>query len=929
MSRFARLQELFDSVVALASGERASFMETACGGDPALRAELEALLAADAQAHDPLAASIARGTAEHFDDGAPWLGRRIGNYRILRELGRGGMGSVFLAERADAEYESRVAIKLIRGFPTAAALERLRRERQLLAGLVHPRIARLLDGGTTDEGQPFLIMEYVDGMPLSRWLEANRPSLAQRLRLFQELCEAVHHAHQNLIVHSDLKPANVMVRQDGTPALLDFGIARLDAPDASGERVTELRAFTPEYASPEQLGGATVTTASDVYALGLILYELLCGKVYKSGDNAESWRQARPGRVARARTDWLRADAPRIDGDLEHVVRRALDEDPTRRYASAAALADDIARYFDGRPLSAGPDRIGYRMAKFVRRHRAGVGLAALAVAAIIAAASWLVFERARAVRAEHSARLEADTADQVTAFLIGLFDDAGPERTLGRDVGARELLDRARTRLDSASIGQAQVRARLLATLGGIYIAIGQPRHSTDLLDRAVVLLRASGTDPLQLAKALNEDCRAWSGVQDFARAVPICREALALRRARLRPGAPDLGHTDNALGVAEQGNGDFAAAERDYRAALAIFSAAGPEHRGDVASTVHNLAFLAFHRSNYAQARVLYTQALAEKRAVYGNDDPRTLNTLDNLAQAEEELGDLDAAERNLSDALALQIKVLGADSVTVARARNNLASVQQDRGEYVAAAANYRAALALYERLEPADSMDWAVTANNLATLEEDRGDYAAALPLFRESLRIRTVHSKPASASIARVQNNLGRCKLELGDLAAARPLIDAALATRRALKLNPAQLLDSELLDAQWLVRSGRTHEAAVALHALTPPDGRGNYGRRARYAIVEAELAASQRDWKTALAAQRRSLDALRGELGEQHPAYARLAAKAAMYAHAAHDDAAAKSLLQPALPVLRAALVAQATQRRDAEKLAVILKLR
>jgi serine/threonine-protein kinase len=929
MSRFARLQELFDAVVALAPDERKRFVDTTCAGDAALRTELEALLAADAQAHDPLAASIAQGTAEHFDSGLPWLGRRIGNYRILRELGRGGMGSVFLAERADAEYESRVAIKLIRGFPTSAALERLRRERQLLAGLVHPHIARLLDGGTTDEGQPFLVMEYVDGLPLAQWLDAQKPPLEQRLRLFHQLCEAVHHAHQNLIVHSDLKPANVMVRGDGTPALLDFGIARLSAPDASGERATELRAFTPEYASPEQLGGAAVTTASDVYALGLILYELLCGKVYKSAGNAESWRQARPGRVARRAANWLRADATRIDGDLEHVVRRALDEDPARRYASAAALAEDISRYFDGRPLAAGPDRIGYRVGKFVRRHRVGVAVAALAVVAIVAAASWLALERARALRAEAQARTEAHTANEVTDFLVGLFRDADPQQTRGRDVSAHELLDQASTRLDAMPIAQAQVQARLLSTLGEIYISIGQPRRSTDLLGRAIALLRASGADPLQLAKVLNEDCRAWSGLSDFAKALSACREGMALREAHLAPGDADIGHSHDALGVAEQGVGDFAAAERDYRAALGIFSAAGPEHRGDVASTVHNLGFLAFHRSDYAQARDLYTRALAEKRAVYGNDDPRTLNTLDNLAQAEEELGDLAAAEHHLSDALALQVKVLGADSVAVARAHNDLASVQQDRGEYAAAETNYRAALDLYVRLEPANSMAWAVTANNLATLEEDRGDYAAALPLFRESLRIRQAHYKAPSASVARVQNNLARCELELDELASARPFIDVALATRRALKLDPAQLFDSEMLDAQWLVRSGRTREAAAALHALKPPDGRGNYGRRARYAIVEAELAASHRDWKAALAAQRRSLDALRGELGEQHPAYARLAAKAAEYAHAAHDDAAAKSLLQPALPVLRAALIEQAVQRRDAEKLAATLKLR
>ncbi|MCE7951378.1 MAG: serine/threonine protein kinase [Xanthomonadales bacterium PRO7] len=930
MSRFQRLQELFDAAVLLAPEARARFLDDACAADAELRAELEGLLAADARAHDPLAASVAHGTAEHFDDTAPWLGRRIGNYRILRELGRGGMGSVFLAERADAEYESRVAIKLIRGFPTSAALERLRRERQLLAGLVHPHIARLLDGGTTDEGQPYLVMEYVNGVLLAQWLDANRPPLAQRLRLFQQLCAAVHHAHQNLIVHSDLKPANVMVRRDGTPALLDFGIARLNAPDANGERATELRAFTPDYASPEQLGGAAVTTASDVYALGLILYELLCGKVYKSGRNAESWRQARPGRVARtAEQDWLRADAPRIDGDLEHVVRRALDEDPARRYPSAAALADDIERYFDGRALAAGPDRIGYRVAKFVRRHRLGVGIAALALAAIIGVAAWLAVERTRALRAQAQARSEAHTANAVTDFLVGLFQDADPQQTRGHDVSARELLDQASARLDAAPIAQTRVQARLLTALGEIYISIGQPRRSTDLLGRAIVLLRAPGSDPLRLARALNEDCRAWSSASDHAKALPACREAIALRATRLPNNDADVGHSHNALGVAEQGVGDFDAAERDYRAALSIFSAAGTAYRGEVASTLHNLGFLAFHRGDYARARDLYTQALAGKRAVYGNDDPRTLTTLDNLAQAEEELGDLAAAERNLSEALTLQIKVLGADSIAVARAHNDLASVQQDRGEYAAAETNYRAALDLDTRLEPPGSMSWAVTANNLATLEEDRGDYAAALPLFRESLRIREVHNKSPSASVARVQNNLARCELELGNLAAARPFIDATLATRRALKLDPAQLLDSQLLDAQWLVRSGRLHEAAAALHALTPPDGRGNYGRRARYAIVQAELAASHHDWTAALAAQRRALDALHGELGEQHPAYARLAAQAAAYAHAGGDDAAARSLLQPALPIIKASLVEHSPQRREAEKLAAVLKMR
>jgi serine/threonine-protein kinase len=912
----------------LPPAQRGAFLDDACAADTALRAEIDDLLACDATVSDPLGDSVA-AAAEQLHAGAPWQGRRVGNYRIVGELGRGGMGSVYLAERADAEYEAKVAIKLIRGFPTRGALERLRRERQLLASLEHPHIARLLDGGTTADGQPYLVMEYVDGMPLADWLTAQQPRLEQRLRLFQQLCVAVHYAHQNLIVHRDLKPANVLVRADGSPALLDFGIARLSA-QSDAERATELRAFTPEYASPEQLTGMAVTTASDVYALGLILYEMLCGQVYAHGGKADSWRQARPGRVARAAPHpWLRADASRIDGDLEHVVRRTLAEEPARRYPSAAALAEDIERYFNGHALAAGPDRVAYRMAKFVRRHRVGVAISALALVAIVAAASWLELERTRALRAERQARLEAASADRVTDFLTGLFESADPEQTRGREVSARELLDQARTRLHTGLSAEPQVRARLLLTLGQIYTSIGRPRDSIDLLDQAVALLRQHGVATLDLARALNEKCRAAAGASDYNSALAACREAMALRRAQLAPGAVDLGHSHNALGVAEQGVGDFDAAAHDYHAALAIFSAAGPTHAGDVASTRHNLGYLAFHRGQYARARDEYAAALALKRAFFGDKDPRTLNSLDGLAQAEQELGDLSGAERDFSAALAVRIQVLGSDSVLVARSHNNLAGVQQDRGAFAAAGEHYRAALDLYSHLESPDSLDAAVTSNNLATLYEDRGDYVAALPLLQHSLRIRAAHYKPPHPSLARVQNNLARCELELGDLAAARPLIDSALAMRYALKLDAAQLLDSQLLDVQWQARSGRLEQAAAALRDLKPPDGRGNYGRRARFANVEAELAAAQHHWPAALAAQRRALDALRGELGEKHPAYARFAAQAAAYAHAAHDDAAARSLLQPALPILKAALVARAPQWREAQRLAAELNLR
>ncbi len=930
MSRLVRLRELFEAAIALPPEQRASFAAAACGEDLALRDELEALLACDDEASDPLAASVAATAASHFDAATPWLGRRVGHYRILSEIGRGGMGSVYLAERADREYQSQVAIKLIRGFPTADALERLRRERQVLAGLVHPNIARLLDGGTTVEGQPFLVMEYIEGLPLGAWWAEKTPTLTTRLRLFQQLCRAVHYAHQNLIVHRDLKPANVIVRGDDTPMLLDFGIAKLTATDASGERATELRAFTVDYASPEQIAGEPVTTASDVFGLGLILYELLCGKSYKSDGKTGSWRESRPARIAlQAEASWIREDAARINGDLDHVVLRALAPEPERRYNSAAALAGEIDNYFAGLPLEAGPDRLGYRIRKFISRHRAAVAAGLLALVCVIGASAWLAVERARALHAEHQAEVEAHSAEQVTEFLLSLFKDADPENTRGRDISARDLLDHGRTLLGTTLSDQPQVRARLLQALGEIYTSIGQPQRSIELLTPAVALLRAPGADQLRLANALHELCRAYTDSSDYTQALSACREAITLRQLLLPIDDPEIGHTESSLGLLEQYQADFVGAGRDFHRALAIFAAAGPRYRDEVASVHHNLGFLAFRTGDNLTARSEYQIALDSKRAIFGDQHPRTLNSLNGLAQSEQALGELATAKRDFERALALRIQVQGSESIQVAHTQNDLAGVLQDMGEYAEAESHYRAAMVLFTKLETADSMDNASTVNNLGTLFEDRGDYAGALPLFEQSLAIREKKFSAPHPSLARAQHNLARCQFELGNLAAARPLLDSALATRRTLPADNAERFDSDVLDAEWQLASGHVDIAAKNLQALTLPVGRGGYRRRARYAEALAHIAAAKHDWTTARSAEQQALTELQLVVAKDHPLYAQAAAKLAYYAHETGDDATARELLRSALPVLRVALVAQAKDRLDAERLAIMLAIK
>jgi len=922
-----RLRDLFDAAIALPPAKRTEFLDQACRHDAQLRAEVERLLASETTQDDAAVSARVSEAPTAFVAAAPWIGRRVGNYRIVRELGSGGMGSVYLAERADAEYESRVAIKLIRGFPSADALERLRHERQVLAGLVHPNIARLLDGGTTAEGQPFLVIEYVEGLALLDWAATRQPTLKRRLDVFLQLCRAVHYAHQNLIVHRDLKPGNVIVRSDDTPVLLDFGIAKLTAPDASGNRPTELRAFTEDYASPEQIEGGVVTTASDVYALGLVLYELLCGKRYRSGGRSESWRQVRPGRVAHAAAEaWLKRDAALVGGDLEHIVRRALAAEPAERYASAAAFAADIERYFDGKALEAGPDRIGYRIGKFVHRHRAAVVAACAGVGLIAAAAVWLGVERNRALRAERRAEIEAQTANKTTDFLLQLFQAVDPANTQGKELSARELLDGGREMLARQALSdRPQVRARLLGALAQIYISIGQPQRAIELSEEAVLLLRRPDADPLRLASALNALCRAQTIASDYAKALPHCREGLSIRSVRLAQDDVDIGHSLMALGVVEQEVGHYDVARQNYARALAIFSAAGADHAADVAAVHHNLGFLAGQRQDWTTARQEYQVAYDSKRVLLGDSHPNTLISLSGLAAAEGELGDRAAQLAHLETDLALSLKVHGADSMPVARLHNDLAGALQDAGDYAAAETHYRAALDAYAQLAPADSIEIAQSSNNLATLYEDRGDLAGALALFRRSLAIRSAKFTPPHPSIARAQNNLARCLLEAGDATAAQPLAEGALDARRTLVPNSGERFDSEQLALE--IAHARGQDVHAAVDALTPPAGRAGYKRRARWFALRARIAAQAQDFSTARTLQQQSLDALREVAGAKHPLYAQGAAQLAAYAHAAGDDAAARAALAPALAVLRANLVATAADRVAAEKLDAALR--
>lgn len=488
--RWEEVRERLADLLELPPTQRAEAL--AAIGDPALRAELGELLEA------------ADGAGTFLEE-APlsMTGRRIGPYRLSRELGEGGMGVVYLAARADQAFEQKVAVKVLRrGLESADMQARFRRERHILARLEHPNIARILDGGTTEDGVPWLGMELVDGLPIDQWCDQQQLSVADRLRLFQKVCAAVDYAHRNLVVHRDLKPSNILVTDTGEPKLLDFGIAKvlLEGSDLSETR-SGSTAMTPRYASPEQVRGQGVTTVSDVYTLGVILYELLTGQApyrLESGQHAELERVI-GGEIPAAPSERVLAGgsptptgesatrlARRLRGDLDTILGMALAKEPERRYASVQQLQEDIERHLEGLPVLARRDSRSYRLGRFVRRNLPWVVTGAVFMSFLVGAVVVLGLQAQRL-------RAERDKAREVAAVLKELFTMNDPNSSLDHNLSARELLDSSTERVEKLA-DQPELKAELLGTLGTVYLAQAEYERAEQLLRQAIQLQEARG---------------------------------------------------------------------------------------------------------------------------------------------------------------------------------------------------------------------------------------------------------------------------------------------------------------------------------------------------------------------------------------------------------------------------------------------------
>jgi serine/threonine-protein kinase len=787
--RWQRLSPLLDAMFELDAATRARSLELLREEDPQLADDLAALIALDAERDDFLSQPLV----------APLPGMRggflVGPYRLDRMLGEGGMGQVWLATRADGLYERRVALKLLRpGLADPKLRLRFTRERQILARLEHPHIARLLDAGISND-QPYLALEYVDGEPITDWCRAHALPLDARLRLFLQTCEAVSHAHANLIVHRDLKPSNILVTPLDEVRLLDFGIAKLlDIGELAPDQTrTGLRTFTLHYAAPEQIRGEPVTTMTDVYSLGVVLYELLTdARPYrlKRPSDAE-WEEAiltvdpaRPSQaLLRSEADTgdphvLRRRARALSGDLDNIVLKALGKRPEQRYPSVEALALDLQRFREGKPVQARPQSMRYRARKYLHRHRWALATVALVTLVLSTALGIVAWQARQAVQ-------EASRAQALQDFVVGLFEHAGDSSNGRLDV--RQLLEAGARRGSSELARQPAARAELFGVIARLRLGLGDYREALQLLNQQASIIAVLGDDapPGLRLQSVTDRGRAQRTLGQASLCVDAMRRLAPLAQ-RVQQQLPlQAAEFYSQLGRCRRDAGQAGSARQLFERALALRGE--PLNDGVGASeNMADLAGLDGDAGDTAKALRGTRAALAKLRASAGPRQPFAVDLLRSQCALERSAGAVDMAARDCRAALALALSLHGASYPIAVDARRQLAAILVDQGHLREAEAAYRDTRAwLVARVGPTHA-SVAKDDNSLGIIAWERGDTAAALRWLDQSIAIRrsgVAGSTPLD--LAGVLFNKAMVLHDSGDDAGARPLLAEALQLRAA------------------------------------------------------------------------------------------------------------------------------------------------
>ncbi len=847
--RLGRIEAIFHTALERPRGEREAYVEIACGGDVSMRSEVMRLLSADEDTGGPLSdpvAPIAAAFGRAADSREDLAGQRVGVYRLVHRLGEGGMGSVWLGERDDAEFERRVAIKVIkRGMDTDEVLRRFRVERRALAGLEHPSIARLIDAATTADGRPALVMEYVEGVPLDSYCESRGLSVRERLDLFLRVCDAVGHAHRQLVVHRDLKPSNIFVTSAGVPKLFDFGIAKLltSEGDSMTRTSTEQRVLTPRYASPEQVRGERVTTATDVFSLGVVLYELLTGRApfeTPSGSSDELQRMICESEPVRPSTAVTRAPTERsatsmdgqgavpigthrlrreLEGDLDTIVLMALRKEPERRYEGVGELAEDIRRHLRDLPVRARSDTARYRAAKFVRRNRGAVVAGTSVMVLLLGGFSlmtWMYTRTKDAEEAESDQRRFAEArlveADSVALFLEDMLASATPDKAAGRDPAVlREILDAAEARVARELGDQPRVRARIEHTLGSSYRLIGE-------YDKAELHLAQAGSLAIELYGARSETLAAVRydhamlalDLGDHDRAERLVLPAVEILRALDTEPTARLSNAVDLLGTIALERARFDEADRLFSEAVALYEASVRPDDERLLQCYGKHAVLLAQLGRNDESVSILRAAIGRARAASDTPSVGKLSLMNNLAIMLRRTGAMEESLAVYDEIVSVSGEILGPEHRLALVPRSNRAALLHRLGRLEEAEREFAEVGPVQELLLGDQHDDTITTMFNHAQVLSELGRFVEAEPMFLRAIGLNLAAKGPEHPSTAFSKGGYAKAMLEHGDPgrgAEARSLLvdalgvlestfgpehPAALSTRRVLAgLDPA------------------------------------------------------------------------------------------------------------------------------------------
>jgi serine/threonine protein kinase/tetratricopeptide (TPR) repeat protein len=737
----------------------------------------------------------------------------VGPYHLLEKIGEGGMGEVWVAEQHKPIHR-RVAVKLVKpGMDTAQVMARFESERQALAAMDHPAIAKIFDAGATEQGRPYFVMEYVKGIPITAYCDQNHLTTQERLRLLMHVCEGVQHAHQKAIIHRDLKPSNVLIAiEDGKPVpkIIDFGVAKATAQSLTERTIyTELGMMigTPEYMSPEQaeMSGQNIDTRTDVYSLGAILYELLVGalpfdpkelrragfdeirrKIREEQPPKPSTRLSTMGEGSTVSAQNRRTEPPtlvrQIRGDLDWITMKALEKDRTRRYGSPSELAADIERFLYHQPIIARPPSTLYKAMRFVRRHRVGVGAAATLTLLLIVFSAVTAIQAKRVARERDKANQEAEASRQVTDFLTGLFRVSDPSEARGNSITAREILDKGADKIGRELAAQPRIQGRLMSTMGRVYQSLGLYQRAAQLLEKALDIARSNlGGEHPDVAKY--ELALAW--LYRFQgrgkEAIPLCRSALAILEKTPDTAPTDVARALHIMAVLLRDKGDYEEARTLFEKSRAIYEKAlGPEDV-QVAYSYYHQGWLFKLMGNLAEAKQSYERALSIMEKTLPPDHPDLAWCLNDLSVVYENMGDYDSSRQLLERSLATKEKVYGPDHPALAATLKNLGVVLWRMGKYDQAKLLYERALAIEEKALGPDHAEVAGTLNNLALLAQDTGNYAEAQRLYERSLALKQKIYGPEHAEVAISLINFAELFGKMGDYGRAIALSKRSLA----------------------------------------------------------------------------------------------------------------------------------------------------